>query len=97
MNENNEQAKRQLQSGWLRVQTDLLVACVRLRLSVKNKCLSVLKPSVPSLPNRWSVDTMHSHIAPNANPFNPDLLQQKAGVAMHQRHFPMHKAKASHP
>lgn len=26
MNENNEQAKRQLQSGWLRVQTDLLVA-----------------------------------------------------------------------
>lgn len=26
MNENNEQAKRQLQSGWIRVQTDLLVA-----------------------------------------------------------------------
>lgn len=26
MNVNNEKAKRQLQSGWLRVQTDLLVA-----------------------------------------------------------------------
>lgn len=116
MNENNELAKRQLQSGWHWVQTDLLVAvkppeclcCEAQAVSWKHLCMWE-KPKDVSLnlhENLCSTfrtlfaqqaECGHIHTGPNANPFNPDLPQKKARLAMRQRHFPMHKARASHP